>query len=497
MFKKILIANRGEIAIRVIRACRDMGIRSVSVFSEADRNSLHVLLSDEAYPIGPAPSNESYLNVDKILSVAKRAGADAIHPGYGFLSENPNFVRRVEEEGLTFIGPKPESMEVMGDKISAKEQMKKSGVPIVPGSDGAIETVEELKKVAKEVGFPLLIKASSGGGGKGMRYVAEESQLESNYNMARSEAKKFFASDDVYIERFVQSPKHIEIQIFGDSHGNTIHLFERECSMQRRHQKVLEECPSPALDEESRRKMGEVAVKAARSINYLGAGTIEFIFDSITKEFFFMEMNTRLQVEHPVTEMCTGVDLVQEQIRVAAGLPLSVKQEDLKLNGHAIEARICAEDPATFAPSPGLIRRCRNPQGSFIRLDSSAFPGYEVPIYYDPMVAKLIVWGRNRDEAIQRMDRALAEFSLTGIKTNIVLHKSLIHEEAFRSGEYTTQFIDNDFSGSSDNLFKFVDDRVFLISLAVEAYKNLKPKSTADHNIYSRWKDIGRQEGQR
>lgn len=497
MFKKVLIANRGEIALRVTRACRDMGIRSVCVYSEADRNSLHVLLADEAYPIGPAPSDQSYLNIDKILSVAKRAGADAIHPGYGFLSENPEFVRRVEEEGLVFIGPKASSMEIMGDKISAKAQMKKSGVPIVPGSDGGIRDLQHLKEVAVEVGFPLLIKASSGGGGKGMRLVHKQEDLESSYLMAKSEAKKFFASDEMYIERFVQAPKHIEIQIFGDSHGNVIHLFERECSMQRRHQKIIEECPSPALDEESRRRMGDLAVRAAKSIDYQGAGTIEFIFDSVTKEFFFMEMNTRLQVEHPVTEMCTGVDLVQEQIRVAAGLPLSVRQEQIEIKGHAIEARICAEDPETFAPSPGLIRRCRNPQGAFIRLDSSAFPGYEVPIHYDPMLAKLIVWGRDREEAIQRMGRALAEFSLTGIKTNIVLHKSLINEPAFVSGEYTTQFIDNEFKGTQDNLFKFVDDRVFLISLAVEVYKQLKPKSTAEQNVYSRWRELSRLEGQR
>lgn len=497
MFKKILIANRGEIAIRVIRACRDMGIRSVAVFSDADRNSLHVLLADEAYPIGPAPSLESYLNVDKVISVAKRCGAEAIHPGYGFLSENADFVKRVEEEGMVFIGPKAESMEIMGDKISAKNQMQRSKVPTVPGSEGEIKDEKELVEVAKTVGYPLLIKASSGGGGKGMRLVNDESELVSNFQMAKSEAKKFFASDAVYIEKFVQSPKHIEIQVFGDSHGNVVHLYERECSMQRRHQKIIEECPSPVLDDEIRNKMGEVAVRAAKSIDYLGAGTIEFIFDSVTNDFFFMEMNTRLQVEHPVTEMCTGVDLVQEQIRVAAGLPLSVKQEDIKLNGYAIEARICAEDPSTYSPSPGVIRRCRNPQGSFIRLDSSAFPGYEVPIHYDPMVAKLIAWGNTREEAIRRLGRALEEFSLTGIKTNIVLHKSLIQEKEFLDGSYTTQFLDRDFQGTRDNLFKFVDDRVFLISLAIEAFKELKPRSTADQKINSRWKDASRKEGLR
>ncbi|MFK8137443.1 MAG: acetyl-CoA carboxylase biotin carboxylase subunit [Bdellovibrionales bacterium] len=497
MFDKVLIANRGEIAIRVIRACRDMGIRSVSVYSEADRGSLHVLLADEAYCIGPASSLESYLCIDKLLDVAKRAKVQAIHPGYGFLSENPDFADKVIEAGYKFIGPRGESMRLMGDKISAKVQMEKANVPVVPGSKGEIASVAELKEAAKSVGYPLLIKASSGGGGKGMRLVNEESELESCYNLAKSEAAKFFASDAVYIERFVQNPKHIEIQIFGDEFGNVVHLYERECSIQRRHQKVIEEAPSPLLNQETREKMGEVSVRAAKSINYVGAGTIEFIFDSITNEFFFMEMNTRLQVEHPVTEMITGVDLVQEQIRVASGLELSVKQNEISIKGHAIESRICAEDPSTYTPSPGVIRRCRNPQGPFIRLDSNAFPGYEVPIHYDPMVAKLIAWGNNREEAIRRQRRALDEFALTGIKTNIVLHKAILEEEQFINGTYTTQFLDRDFSLTTDNLFKFVDDRVFLLSLAIETYKELKPKSAAEQNIKSRWKNKARTESLR
>lgn len=497
MFKKILIANRGEIALRVIRGCRDMGIKSVAVYSEADRNSLHVLLADEAYLIGPAPSAESYLNVDKIIEVIKKSGAEAVHPGYGFLSENAGFAKAIEDLGVKFIGPKSENIVVMGDKISARDQMIKAGVPVVPGSDGEIKDVEELKIVAAKVGYPLLIKASAGGGGKGMRLVKEESELVNNFELAKSEAKKFFANDAVYLERFIQNPKHIEIQVFGDTHGNAVHLYERECSIQRRHQKLIEEAPSPAVPQDIREQMGDIAVKAAKSIQYVGAGTFEFIFDSTSKEFFFMEMNTRLQVEHPVTEMITGKDLVQEQIRVAFGMPLSFQQEDISIQGHAIEARICAEDPTTFQPSPGMIRRCRNPQGPFIRLDSYAYPGYEVPIYYDPMVAKLIVWGKTREEAIARMSRALEEFALTGIKTNIILHKSLLREEKFLNGSYTTQFLDNEFSGSNDNLFKFVDDKVFLISLAIEAYKNLKHKNVKGHTSYSRWKEKGRAEALR
>lgn len=496
MFKKILIANRGEIALRIIRACREMNIRSVAIYSEADRNSLHVLLADEAYHVGPAASSESYLNVDNILKTIKESGAEAVHPGYGFLSENAEFAKRIEDIGVKFIGPSSQNIVEMGDKLNARALMLEAGVPTVPGTKGAINDESELQNVAEKVGFPLLIKASAGGGGKGMRLVTEASELKSAYRAAQSEALKFFANDAVYAERFIQNPKHIEIQVFGDTHGNVCHLYERECSVQRRHQKIIEESPSPAVPQEVREKMGEISVKAAKSIGYVGAGTIEFIFDSVTKEFFFMEMNTRLQVEHPVTEMVTNIDLVKEQINVAYGKELSFKQEDVIQNGFAIEARICAEDPITYIPSPGLVRRCRNPQGPFIRMDSYVYPGYEVPIHYDPMVAKLIAWGKTRPEAISRLHRALDEFSLTGIKTNIVLHKSILEEEKFLDGTYTTQSLEKEFMHEAD-IFRFVDDKVFLICLGIEAYKKHKTASTATLNIASRWKDQARNEALR
>ncbi|MCB0411724.1 MAG: acetyl-CoA carboxylase biotin carboxylase subunit, partial [Bdellovibrionales bacterium] len=389
MFKKILIANRGEIAIRVIRTCREMGIQSVAVYSEADRNSLHVMLADEAYEIGPPPSKDSYLRADKIIEVAKKSGAEAIHPGYGFLSEAAEFARELQKVGIVFIGPTVENIQAMGDKLASRDLMKKAGVPIVPGSKGALRDLEEAQKVSKEIGYPVIIKASAGGGGKGIRVVYTPEELPSAFRACQSEGKNYFGDDRVFIERFIQNPKHIEVQVFGDTHGNVIHLYERECSVQRRHQKLIEESPSISVPDDIREKMGAVAVKAAESINYVGAGTIEFFFDNSTKEFFFMEMNTRLQVEHPVTELVTGVDLVKEQIFVALGQPLSVKQEDVRQKGHAIELRICAEDAMTFAPFPGKIRRCRIPTGPFVRVDGYCYPGYEVPIYYDPMIAKL------------------------------------------------------------------------------------------------------------
>lgn len=493
MFKKILIANRGEIALRVIRACRELGIKSVAVFSEADRGSLHVILADEAYFIGPAPSKDSYLNVNKIIEVCKKSGAEAVHPGYGFLSENTDFAARLKSEGIVFIGPSSECIEMMGDKITAKKTMQKAGVPTVPGSDGIVKDATEAVKVAKTVGYPILVKASAGGGGKGMRLVHKESELASAFKSAQNEARNFFSNDAVYIERYVQNPKHIEIQVFGDKQGNVIHLYERECSIQRRHQKIIEESPSPSVPDDVREKMGQIAVKAAKSIGYYSAGTFEFIFDNTTKEFFFMEMNTRLQVEHPITEMVTGVDLVKEQINVAAGKPLSVKQSDIRQNGHAIEARICAEDPLTFAPNPGLIRRCRHPQGPFIRVDSYAYPDYEVPIHYDPMVSKLIAWGHTREEAIARLSRALDEFTLTGIKTNIPLHKTILEHEKFIDGTYTTQFIEKDF-GDLKDMFSFLDDRLFLISAAIEAYNSYKERGSWKLNeLPSNWKLTARE----
>ncbi len=491
MFKKILIANRGEIAVRVIRACRDLGITSSVVYSDADRNSLHVILADEANYIGPAPSRESYLNVPKIIDVIKSSGADAVHPGYGFLSENANFAREVGKLGVAFIGPTPENIVAMGDKLMARKLMEEAGVPIVPGSKGAVGSMDEVFKVVKEIGYPVMMKAAAGGGGKGMRVVKKPEELEGAFRSARSEALNYFNNDTVYIERFIGNPKHIEIQVFGDKHGNVVHLYERECSIQRRHQKLIEESPSPSVPANVRKKMGEIAVKAAKAIGYIGAGTFEFIFDNETKEFYFMEMNTRLQVEHPITEMVTNTDLVQEQIFVAAGKKLSFTQDQIQQSGHAIEVRICAEDPRTFIPSPGKIRRCRHPQGPFVRLDSCAYPGYEVPIHYDPMIAKLITWGPTREVAIKRMKRALAEFSLTGIKTNIVLHKTILSHQRFIDGSYTTQFIDNELLVESEML-EDVDDRVFLITAAIEAYNSRKSQGVWDIKTASQWKKSGR-----
>ena len=492
MFKKVLIANRGEIALRVIRACRDLGIASVAVYSDADRDSLHVVLADEAYNIGPAPSKDSYLNVEAIMGAIKKSGAEAVHPGYGFLSENADFAERLTKEGITFIGPTPENIRKMGDKLSAIALMKAADVPTTPGSGGPVDTIEHAKEVVTKIGLPVIIKATAGGGGKGMRVVHKLEELESAYRAARSEGLNYFKNDTVYIERYVQNPKHIEVQIFGDKHGNAVHLFERECSIQRRHQKIIEESPSPSVPANVRDRLGEVSVRAAKSIGYVGAGTFEFIFDNITKEFFFMEMNTRLQVEHPITELVTGVDLVQEQIMVALGKPLSFKQEDIVQRGHAIEARICAEDPVTFVPSPGLIRRCRHPQGPFIRVDSYAYPGYVVPIYYDPMIAKLIAYGPDRATAIRRLDRALTEFTLTGIKTNIVLHKSILQSPKFLDGTYTTQFCEKDLEVKMPKLFDNVPDHVFLITAAIAAYNDKKTKAVSEYNVASRWKDVAR-----
>lgn len=492
MFKKVLIANRGEISIRITRACRELGIKTVAIFSDADRDSLHVILADEAYNVGPAPSKESYLNIDKIIEVAKKAGVDAIHPGYGFLAENANFVRACIKNNITFIGPTPENIEAMGDKLSAKALMKKAKVPTVPGSDGSVDSVETAIEVIKKIGLPVIIKASAGGGGKGMRVVRHESEIESSFRACQSEGLNYFADKTVYIEKFINDPKHIEIQVFGDTKGNVIHLFERECSVQRRHQKLIEEAPSPSVPNEVRMKMGEASVRAAQQINYVGAGTIEFIFDNSTKEFYFMEMNTRLQVEHPVTELTTGLDLVKEQIHVALGKPLSVKQSQLVQKGHAIEVRICAEDPETYKPSPGLIRACRHPQGPFVRVDSYAYPGYEVPIYYDPMIAKVITWGETRQEAIDRMQRALTEFIISGIKSNIVLHRSILRHPMFIDGSYTTQFLDKNFEMMEPDLFKEVDEHVFVISAAISAYNDRKSKDVRGLNIVSNWKRIGR-----
>ncbi len=442
MISKILIANRGEIAVRIIRAAREMGIKTVVVYSEADKNSLHVMLADQAIMIGPPPATESYLFYQNILSAAEAVKADAIHPGYGFLSENPLFAEAVEAIGIKFIGPNPSAISKMGNKSIAKETVKKAGVPVVPGSDGVVESFEDAKIIAKEIGYPVLIKASSGGGGRGMRIVYKESDLEDALNFASSEAQKAFGDPSVYIEKYIANPKHIEVQILADKHGNVVHLFERDCSVQRRHQKLIEEAPSSVLTQSQRMEIGNAAVSAARAVNYDSAGTVEFLYDLETKKFYFIEMNTRIQVEHPITELITGVDLIKEQIKIANGEKLSFTQEDIRINGHSIECRINAEDPENdFSPTPGKIEQLILPGGFGVRIDSGVYPGYTIPPYYDSMIAKLIVWGKTRDEAISRMKRALQEFIVEGVKTTVDFHKKVMETKAFVSGEYTTNFV--------------------------------------------------------
>ncbi len=441
MIKKILVANRGEIAIRVMRSCREMGIESVAVYSEADRTSLHVRYADEAYYIGPSPSNESYLVIDNIIDAAKKSGADAIHPGYGFLSENAEFSERCEKEGIVFIGPSAYAINTMGDKITARKKMQKANVPVVPGTTEPITDLKEAVKIIKEIGLPVMIKATAGGGGKGMRLVTKEEDIVSSVTSAKSEALAAFSNDAVYIEKYISSPHHIEFQIVADKHGNCVHLFERECSVQRRHQKVLEETPSPIMTDKVRVEMGNHAVAAAKAVNYSGAGTIEFIVDD-NLNYYFLEMNTRLQVEHPITERVVGVDLVKTQISISNGEKLTFRQEDLKQSGHAIEVRIYAEDPDNnFMPNPGTIEHLTEPLGLGVRHDGYVYPGYSIPIYYDPMISKLIVWASTRDEAIDRLRRALYAYKITGIKTSISFLNRILDVPDFVSGNYTTHFI--------------------------------------------------------
>jgi acetyl-CoA carboxylase, biotin carboxylase subunit len=440
MFKKILIANRGEIALRIHRACHEMGIKTVAVHSTADADAMHVRLADEAICIGPPSATDSYLNIPSIISAAEISEADAIHPGYGFLSENAKFAEILEEHGLAFIGPKAEHIRIMGDKVQAKRTAAQLGLPLVPGSDGPLDSLDEAKAVAKEIGYPVLIKAASGGGGRGMKVVPSEDQLETLISQARSEAKAAFGDDTVYMEKYLSNPRHIEFQVFGDSHGNAIHLGERDCSLQRRHQKVLEEAPSPAISAAQRAQMGEVVRSAVSKLGYLGAGTIEFLYEN--GEFFFIEMNTRLQVEHPVTEMITGLDLVREQILVAAGEPLSVTQEQVTFSGHAIECRINAEDPRTFAPAPGLVTSYHAPGGLHVRVDSALYSGYKIPSNYDSLISKLIVYGRDREEVLRRLRRALEEYVILGPKTTIKLHQALIENEDFRAGDYSIKWLE-------------------------------------------------------
>ena len=445
MFQKILIANRGEIALRIIRACRELGIKSVAVFSEADRDSLHTMLADEAICIGPAPSTKSYLDMSRILSAALAIGADAIHPGFGFLSENAKFAKHCDECNIKFIGPSSDIISMMGDKAAARNTMIKAGVPVVPGMEGAVVDVEEAEKIAKEIGFPLMIKAAAGGGGKGMRISYGIEDFREKFITAQQESIKGFSDDSMYMEKYIEKPRHIEFQILADEHGNVVHLGERDCSIQRKHQKVIEEAPSIAIDEKLRKSMGEAAIKAAKACSYVNAGTIEFLLDK-DKNFYFMEMNTRIQVEHPVTELVTGVDLIKAQINIAAGKPLGLKQEDIVIRGHAIECRINAENPRfNFRPSPGTIKNLHLANGNGVRVDSHIYVGYKIPPNYDSMLLKLIVYAKDRDEAIAKMRSALGEMVIEGVDTNIDFDYEIINHEAYKNGDTDTHFIETHF----------------------------------------------------
>jgi acetyl-CoA carboxylase biotin carboxylase subunit len=501
MFSKILIANRGEIAVRIIRACRDLGISPVAVYSDADAAAVHVTLSDEAVCIGPAPSVQSYLNIASIIEAARTTGAQAIHPGYGFLAENADFAEAVANAGLTFIGPSPTAMRVMGSKTSARRAAVEAGVPIVPGTVEALSSLAEAERTSQQFGYPVMLKAAAGGGGKGMRLVASGDELRSAFDNAKSEAAAAFGDDALYLEKAVERPRHIEIQIFGDSHGNVVHLGERECSIQRRHQKVIEECPSPINEPGLRDRMGTAAVKLGRAVNYVGAGTVEFLVGDATREFYFLEMNTRLQVEHPVTELVTGIDLVREQITVASGAPLSFSQDEIRWHGHAIECRVYAEDPEnSFFPSPGRISHLRVPSGPGIRDDSSVEANSEVSIHYDPLVSKLSAWGRTREEAIDRMRRALDEYEVGGIKTTLPFFRQIIRDEEFISGRLDTGFISRfntrstTEEGERDPESRVQDD-LALIAAAIH-YAKLQRRSVGNvadaGDIPSRWKMSGR-----
>ncbi|MFY9288257.1 MAG: acetyl-CoA carboxylase biotin carboxylase subunit [Alphaproteobacteria bacterium] len=440
MFEKVLIANRGEIALRIHRACREMGIHTVAVHSTADADAMHVRLADESVCIGAPSAKDSYLNIPAILTAASITGADAIHPGIGFMSENATFAEMVEEHGFTFIGPTPEHIRIMGDKVTAKKTVKDLGLPTVPGSDGAVTTVEDAMKNAEEIGYPVLIKAAAGGGGKGMKVARSSKELAEAYQLARSEARAAFGNDEVYMEKYLEKPRHIEVQLLGDMHGNAVHFGERDCSIQRRHQKVIEEAPSPGLNIKEREEIGNLAAKVIQKIGYRGVGTIEFLYEN--SKFYFIEMNTRLQIEHTITEMITGIDLVREQIRVAAGLPLSYKQKDITFAGHAIECRINAENPETFTPSPGKIMGYHPPGGLDVRVDSALYDGYRVPPHYDSMIAKLIVHGANRNECLLRLRRALEEFVIGGIDTTLPLHRRLIAQPDFINGDYDIHWLE-------------------------------------------------------
>jgi acetyl-CoA carboxylase, biotin carboxylase subunit len=498
MFRKVLIANRGEIAVRIIRACRDLGIAPVAIFSEPDAAALHVRMSDEAYCVGAAASKDSYLNIPAILDAARRSGAEAVHPGYGFLAENAEFARAVTDAGLVFIGPTADAMDVMGSKTSARRAAIAAGAPVVPGTTEALKDWEEAREVAERFGYPVMLKAAAGGGGKGMRQVAGESELQSAFTAAQSEAASAFGNSDVYLEKVVEKPRHIEIQVFADTHGNCVHLGERECSIQRRHQKVIEECPSPINDPALRQRMGEAAVKIAQAVSYVGAGTVEFLYSDVTRDFYFLEMNTRLQVEHPVTELVTGFDLVREQITVAAGAELSFQQDAVRWEGHAIECRVYAEDPENnFFPSPGKITFLRVPKGPGIRDDSGIAAGDEVSIHYDPMISKLAAWGRTRAEAIDRLRRALDEYAVGGIKTTLPFFREIIRDEEFIGARLDTGFIARFNERSQKHPVTPVADdpkRDIAVVAAALAYGDAPGRTRENHHVTetSKWKVAAR-----
>ncbi|HWP66552.1 MAG TPA: acetyl-CoA carboxylase biotin carboxylase subunit, partial [Candidatus Limnocylindria bacterium] len=498
--RRVLIANRGEIAVRIIRACRELGIESVAVYSDPDRTALHTRLADHAYHIGPAPAAESYLQIPKLLEVAARAGADAIHPGYGFLSERAPFARAVREAGLVFVGPSPEAVEAMGDKVEARRRMLAAGVPVVPGSERPIESDSEVERLVRDIGFPVMLKAAGGGGGKGMRLVHDQAGLASALRAARSEARSAFGDDRVYVEKAIVRPRHVEVQVLGDTHGNVIHLYERECSIQRRHQKVIEESPSMAIDQKTREAMGAVAVQAAKAVDYVGAGTIEFLVDQ-QRNFYFLEMNTRIQVEHPVTEMVTGVDLVRAQLEIAAGKPLPIRQTDVVQRGWAIECRIYAEDPENnFLPAPGRIEVLQVPTGLGVRDDSGVYEGFEVSTFYDPILSKLIAWGATREEATQRMLRALHEYVVVGPTVNVAFHRWALQHPAFVAGDLDTGFIEREFKAAllrGDG----ASDEVALIGAAIAATERARSRNggapAGQAGPRSRWLEAGRREALR
>jgi acetyl-CoA carboxylase biotin carboxylase subunit len=498
MFKRILIANRGEIAVRIIRACRELGIESIAVYSDADRAALHVREADHAYPVGPAPAAQSYLNTAKILEAAKSSRADAVHPGYGFFSERAAFARSVQRAGLTWIGPPPDAIERMGDKVEARKLMSSAGVPVVPGSPGTLETEAEVAAFAKTIGFPIMVKAAAGGGGKGLRFVENAKDLASAVRTVASEARSSFGDGRLYVEKFLKQPRHIEVQLLADAHGNIVHVFERECSIQRRHQKVVEESPSPFITAKMRAEMGKVAVRAAKAVNYVSAGTIEFLVDA-QHNFYFLEMNTRIQVEHPVTELVTGVDLVRAQIEIAAGAKLPFKQKDLTQRGWAIECRIYAEDPAAgFAPAPGKIETLRFPDGPGVRNDAGVYAGAEVPVFYDPMISKLAVWGADREQAVDRMRRALGDFVISGdLRTNLDFHRWLMTNPRFLKGDFDTYFIDREYHPNENGAAPHGAELAAIFLAAIAAQKNANHSNGAGTQPAaapnaSAWRMIGR-----